>query len=92
MNVGILIFLTILMTLMLAFVQRSEGRRRLIVIVVLLVPAELLRRYILYKGVETEGWVALVIALILNFLFWALIGRYNPVHKSDEIQVIGMDD
>ncbi len=92
MNVGILIFLTILMTLMLAFVQRSEGRRRLIVIIVLLVPAELLRRYILYKGVETEGWLALVIALILNFLFWVLIGRYNPVHKSDEIQVIGMDD
>ncbi len=92
MNIGILIFLTILMSLMLAFVQRSEGRRRLIVLVVLIIPAELIRRYIVYKGVDTEGWVALIIALILNFFFWALIGRYNPVHKSDEIQVIGMDD
>jgi hypothetical protein len=30
-------------------------------------------------------------AVIFNFLFWFLIGRYNPPHSSDEIIVIGRD-
>jgi hypothetical protein len=37
-------------------------------------------------------WVALVIALALNGLFWVFIGRYNPPGSSEEIDVIGLDD
>jgi len=35
---------------------------------------------------------ALLTALTLNLLFWALLGRYNPVGSSDEIKVIGRYD
>ena len=92
MNVGILLLLAVIMTVMLFWVQRAERKRRVIVIIIMLLPAELIRRYVFYRGVHTEAWIALFIALMLNVLFWLLIGRYNPVHSSDEIQVIGMDD
>ncbi len=36
--------------------------------------------------------VALVSAAIINLLYWALFGRYNPVGSSDAIKVIGMYD
>ena len=55
---------------MLFIVQRAEAKRRLFVAVVMLAIAELIRRYVFYRGVHTEAWIALVIALILNFLFW----------------------
>ncbi len=92
MDVGILILLTVVFNVMLFLIQRAETKRRLLVIVVMLLPAELLRRYVFYRGVHTEAWIALFLALVLNILFWLFIGRYNPVHSSDEIQVIGMDD
>ncbi len=31
-------------------------------------------------------------ALLVNFVYWAFLGRYNPVGSSDSIVVIGMDD
>jgi hypothetical protein len=34
---------------------------------------------------------ALLLAILINFVFWALIGRYNPVGSSDSITVIGRD-
>lgn len=34
---------------------------------------------------------ALVLAVVVNILFWALIGRYNPVGSSDAIKVYGVD-
>jgi len=43
---------------------------------------------IAYATVNT----AVVWALVLNFIFWALIGRYNPPGSSDEIKVIGLKD
>lgn len=116
MNVGILLLLSAFISVMLFLVQRSEVKRRLLVIVIMLIPAELIRRYVFYASItpvkapfmdfpgsvvfrhrflheiHREAWIALILALVLNFLFWALIGRYNPVHSSDEIQVIGMDD
>jgi len=91
-NVGTLVLLAIAFTLMLLLVQRAEAKRRLVVAVIMLVPAELLRRYVFYRDVHTEAWIALIFALVFNAAFWLLIGRYNPVHSSDEIQVIGMDD
>ncbi len=91
-NVGILALLTVFISFMLILVQRAEAKRRLFVAVVMLVVAELIRRYVFYRNVHTEAWIALIIALLLNAVFYLFIGRYNPVHSSDEIQVIGMDD
>ena len=36
--------------------------------------------------------VGLFIALMISFLFWLLIGRYNPVAAEGEIKVYGLDD
>jgi len=57
----------------------------------MIAPILLLRHYAMSRGVESEAWTAFIIALILNFLFWALIGRYNPV-ASKEVHVLGLDD
>ncbi|MEP7292790.1 MAG: hypothetical protein ABI835_13490 [Chloroflexota bacterium] len=116
MNIGILILLTVFIGGMLFIIQRSESKRRLIVALIMLLPAELIRRYVFYREIHpqmlvvlfpgdllrrsvfsrnlyTEAWVALIVALVVNLFFWLLIGRYNPVRKSDEeIRVIGMDD
>ncbi len=42
-------------------------------------------------GALTAG-LAFVSALVINFLYWALFGRYNPVGSSDSIEVIGRYD
>jgi hypothetical protein len=91
-NVGILVLLTVIISFMLFLVQRAEAKRRLFVFVVMLVIGELIRRYVFYRNVHTEAWIALTIALVLNLGFYLFIGRYNPVHSSEEIQVIGLDD
>jgi hypothetical protein len=92
MDTGIALFLTFIIGVMILIVQRVEAKRRLIIALGMLVGGELVRRYVWYRGVHSEAWVALIAALVLNFLFWILIGRYNPVGSSDRIQVIGMDD
>ncbi len=116
MDVGILILLTIFISVMILIVQRAEAKRRLLVIVAMLIVGEMIRRYIFFRSetalippftdlllriyphyllrhsIHREAWIALGIALFLNGSYWILIGRYNPVGSSDEIQVIGMDD
>jgi hypothetical protein len=92
MDAGITILLTLMIGAMIFIVQRTESKRRAMIALATLVGAELVRRYVWYRNLHTEAWVALIAALLLNFLFWALIGRYNPVGSSDRIQVIGMDD
>lgn len=42
-------------------------------------------------AVMTVNW-ALVSAVVINLLFWALVGRYNPPGSSDSIKVYGMDE
>ena len=92
MQVGILILLTVFIGAMIMVVQRSEPKRRMFVAIIMLLIGELIRRYVWYREVHAEGWIALVAAVVLNITFWLMIGRYNPVIKSDKIQVIGMDD
>ena len=92
MNIGILALLTVFISFILFLLQRAEAKRRLLVAIVMLVIAELIRRYVFYRNVHTEAWIALVIALVLNVGFYLFVGRYNPVHSSEEIQVIGLDD
>jgi uncharacterized membrane protein YjjB (DUF3815 family) len=92
MDIGLTVLLTFVFGLVFLLIQRSERRRRLIVFLAFLVVGELIRRYAFYRNVHTEVWAALIIALVLNILFWLLFGRYNPPHSSEEIQVIGLDD
>ena len=41
----------------------------------------------------SETITAVVIALMVAFLFWLFIGRYNPVQDADKnIKVYGLDD
>ncbi len=92
MNLEYLMIITLLATGMLLVIQRAEAKKRLLVMGILIIPAILIRNFAVYREVQTEGWVALVLAVILNLLFWVLIGRYNPVPSSDEIRVLGLDD
>jgi hypothetical protein len=92
MDFGITAMLFVMLSVLFFFFQRSERKRRLIVLLGVLFVGELLRRYVWFRDAHTEGWVALIAALLLNAAFWLFIGRYNPVGSSDDIQVIGMDD
>lgn len=40
----------------------------------------------------TENLIGFGMALFISFLFWLLIGRYNPVGDADTIKVYGMND
>jgi hypothetical protein len=48
------------------------------------------------QNAQVVAWntvnMAAFAALIFNFLFWFLIGRYNPPGSSDDIKVLGMND
>lgn len=92
MDTGITIALTVVIGLMLFIFQRTESGRRRLVGLLLLLGGELIRRFVWYRDIHTEAWIALIAALILNLGFWLFIGRYNPVGSSDRIQVIGLDD
>jgi hypothetical protein len=37
-------------------------------------------------------WLAALLAIVVNIVYWALFGRYNPAGSSDAITVIGRDD
>lgn len=43
---------------------------------------------IAYATVNTS----VVLAFVISFLFWALIGRYNPPGTSEDIKVLGLKD
>lgn len=92
MDWGIFFLLALFMSTIFFVVQRAEAKRRRLVFIMMLVVLELLRRYTWYRDVHAEAWAALIAALLLNFVFWLLIGRYNPVASSDEIRVLRMDD
>lgn len=86
------LLLLVLISAPLMLVQRSEPKRRFVVFLLTLIPLELIRRYIWYRDVHTEAAIAVTLALLLNFFYWVLIGRYNPVGSSDRIKVYGLDD
>jgi hypothetical protein len=92
MNIEYLIILTILFTFLMLVIQRSESAKRRVVLLIMVPLFILIRNFVVYREVESEAWAALGIAFVLNFLFWLLIGRYNPVASSDDIRVLGLDD
>jgi hypothetical protein len=81
--------LTVVFTALLLIVQRAEPNRRRVTALVMLIGAELVRRFLVYRDWHTEGLWAFIAALVLNALFWILIGRSNPPRTSDDIEVFG---
>ena len=92
MDLQYVFILTGLIGFLLFLIQRAEPKSRRLVIVLTIFPSIFIRNFILYRDIETEGWLSLAIALLLNFMFWVLVGRYNPVTSSDQIKVLGLDD
>jgi K+-sensing histidine kinase KdpD len=76
----------------LAMIQRAEKKKRRTVFIFLLPVIFIIVWYANARGYLGEAAVGAIIAAILNFLFWLLIGRYNPVGSSDNIKVLGLDD
>ena len=92
MNLEHIFTLTLIMSFLILLIQRTEHKARRLIIILTLVPSFFLLDFVLRRNIETEGLVALFLSLFFNFLFWVLIGRYNPVPNSDEMKVLGLDD
>lgn len=92
MDAGLLLLLVLSLGTIILVIQRTEMKRRRFVLVVMVFIVLIILWVINALGAWREGVVGLIIALILNFLFYVLIGRYNPVGSSDSIRVLGMDD
>lgn len=93
MNAGVILLLTLVLGAMLFLIQRAEKRRRRLAALVMAGLAFLLWYWAGYRQLGGEFTTSLLLALVLNFLFWLLIGRYNPVGDSESgIRVLGMDD
>ncbi|MCY3945580.1 MAG: hypothetical protein OXF44_04775 [Anaerolineaceae bacterium] len=93
MNAGVILLLTLVLGVMFFLIQRAEKRRRRLVALVMAGLAFLLWYFANFRQLGSEFTASLLLALLLNFLFWLLIGRYNPVGDSDSgIRVLGMDD
>ena len=90
MHWDVFLVLTAVIAVMMLFIQRTEPKRRRVVFIGMLFGAELVRRYVLYRGWPTEGFWAVIAALVLNLLFWIFYGRSNPPLSSEEqIEVLG---
>lgn len=94
MQADYILILSVLFSFLLLMIQRTEAKSRLKVFLLLAITVGiLLNNFVRYREIETEALIALGVALIFNFLFYFIIGRYNPVKNSDEtIKVIGMDE
>jgi hypothetical protein len=92
-NWGAFLLLTIFLSLGLLLIQRTEVKRRRLAIILLAVVGFLALYWANFRALTREFILALIAGLVFSFLFWLLIGRYNPVGDSDDaIQVLGMDD
>ena len=92
MDTGILLLLVLSFGTVLFVIQRTEAKRKRIVLFVMFLVVLVLLWLINIRGAWDEAVLGFMIAAVLNFLFYALIGRYNPVGSSDDIRVLGMDD
>lgn len=92
MDGGLVTLLILSLGTIILVIQRTEAKRRRIVLIVMFLVLVVLGWLVNIRGAWGEAVVALLIALFLNGLFYLLIGRYNPVGSSDDIHVLGMDD
>ena len=88
-----LVVLTIIYTAILLIVQRTERKRKLIAILIALLPIS----YATYQWGVLRNQLSVVIlaagiALALNVIGWIVYGRKHPPGTSDSITVIGMED
>lgn len=92
MDTGSLILLALSFTVLFIMVQRAEAKRKRIVRFTAILLILFMIWYANTTSLQSEALVGFIIAVIISFLFWLLIGRYNPVGTSDSIRVLGMDD
>ena len=92
MDGGLVILLVLSFGTVIFVIQRTEAKRRRIVLIVMFLVLLVLGWLVNIRGAWGEAVVGLLIALVLNGLFYLLIGKYNPVGSSDDIHVLGMDD
>lgn len=92
MDMGSFFLIFIWFALIFFLIQRTEANRRRLVISLMFIVGFLTWYWANFRGLDREFIFGLIAGLVLNVLFWILIGRYNPVGSSDDIQVIGMDD
>ena len=92
-NWNAFLLLTIFTSIIFLLIQRSEAKRRRLTVLLMIVVGGLFFYWASVRGLTGEFVTATIAGLLLNLLFWLLVGRYNPVKDSDDvIQVIGMDD
>ena len=93
MNWGAFLLLAVFISAALLLIQRSEAKRRRLTAILMIFVGILAYYWANTRDLTTEFIVAVIAALVLNLVFWVLIGRYNPVKDSDDvIHVIGMDE
>jgi hypothetical protein len=92
MDGGLIVLLVLSLGIVIFVIQRTEAKRRRIVFIVMFLVLLVLGWLVNIRAAWGEAVVGLLIALLLNGLFYILIGRYNPVGSSDDIRVLGMDD
>ena len=74
------------------FFQRSEANRRIATMLIMSpLWLVLIPRYAAYREFSPAADWGILAALIVNYVFWLLIGRRYPVGSSDDIKVWGMD-
>lgn len=92
MDGGLFVLLWIVLTTVLLIIQRTEPAKKRGVMFVMGLFGIPLLWFINLRNAWGTAIVALIAAMIVSFLFWVLVGRYNPVGSSDSIRVLGMDD
>jgi hypothetical protein len=92
MNGGLVLLLTVALGTLIFIIQRTELRRRRQIALLILLFSPVMLWYVNLRQAWGEALIAFFLALLLNFLFWVLVGRYNPVGSSDDIRVLGLDD
>lgn len=93
MNIGYIALISVTFAILFVVIQRTEKTKRRISWGLLVLGVILVRHVALVKNdLHLESLLGFIIGAILSFLFWMLIGQYNPVGSSDAIHVIGMDD
>lgn len=89
MNWGYLLTVATLFVVLFVFLQRMpDGPRRWFRWFIGFIFLLLLWRQNLYL----ENFLGFALGGFLSFVFWLLIGRYNPTATGDEIKVYGLDD
>jgi len=92
MDAGSLVLLTLSFIILFIMVQRAEARRKRIVRFIVFLLVLFIIWYANMTSLQSEALVSFIVGVVVSFLFWVLVGRYNPVGSSDDIRVLGMDD